>query len=863
MSTPVVGVIGRLGELSDEQSRRLLQRGAEERGDGSEQSIETSVAQVIADVRAHGDAALFELAARFDNATPTTLEVPAEACGTALQQLDPDLRAALEAAAANIRQFHEAQLPTALEMEVQPGVKVGRRPEPLERVGVYVPGGRASYPSSVLMGVLPAMVAGVSEVVVCTPPGAAGRPADTVLAACALAGADRVFAVGGAGAIAALALGTTSVPRVSKVVGPGNAFVTEAKRQLNGLVAIDCPAGPSEVLVVADEAADPRLVALELVAQAEHDPRAAAVVVGVGEAVTTRVLGALTALLDQAPRSEIVREALRRAGAALTAGTLEEALCFANDYAAEHLLLMVRRPREALPAVRNAGSIFLGPGSSVVFGDYVTGANHTLPTAGLARAYSGLSTLDFVRFSTYQEVSTLAAAALAPVAERLANSEGLYAHAAAAAARAQAPSAEAANLDAPAGGTAVEQGHETGRLGAAASPVGVRLRPTYSGIELYNPGRTRIGIDLSDNTNLFDPHPSVAQALRNVRHEQVSRYPAVYADTLRREIALLHGVEPENVSTGGGLDGVIDAAVRAFCEPGARVAHPDPTFGMVSLFAQMNGVEPAAVPLTDELDIDVDALAATGAALTYVCDPNNPTGKPVPGSTLQKLIERAPGVVLVDEAYADFGGGAAPGVGGSQGFDYVGSRNALQLRTLSKAYGLAGLRVGYAIGPAVLVREIEKSRGPYKVTASAEAAAVALLRTGKAWVADVIERTTANRERLIAELVLRGLNPLPSAANFVLVPLKPEGSGAENPARALGAALRVRGVAVRVFADLPKLGPAIRVTIGPWKMLERFLAELDAARNSVTATSRDGATPAAPARVGARGGADATRRGDA
>lgn len=837
--TATVGLVGRLEDLSTAQLSNLLDRGLEVQPGtsvGVDSVIEASVTQIIADVRTGGDDALLELSRRFDRSVPTALEVPAEACQRALQQLDPQLKKALALAAANISKFHQAQMPGSLEIEVQPGVRVGRRAEPLTSVGVYVPGGRASYPSSVLMGVIPAKAAGVAEVVVCTPPDDTGWPPAPVLAACALAGADRVFAVGGAGAIAAMALGSTSVPKVNKVVGPGNAYVTEAKRQLNGTVAIDSPAGPSEVLVVADETADPTLVALELLAQAEHDPRAAAIAVAVGDDIAARVLTVLEEQLSGAKRSEIIREALQRASAVLTVQTVDQALTFVNRYAPEHLLLMVSQPRDALAKVRNCGSIFLGPSSSVVFGDYVTGANHTLPTSGLARSYSGLSTLDFLRFATYQEVSRQAAAELAPVATLLADAEGLYAHAQAASARAESLSAQAesswAQAEDPDTGT-----HEGEQSGAGAPQAGapeatragssgatastVQFRSAYSTIELYDPGRTRIGVDLSDNTNLFDPHPSVAQALRNVRPEQVSRYPSVYANTLRAEIAALHGVEPENVSTGGGLDGVIDAAVRAFCEPGDRVAYPDPTFGMVSLFAQMNGVEPQPVPLNHDLDINADAIAATGASLTYICNPNNPTGKPVNAASLARLAEAAAGVVLLDEAYADFAGDRVDTTSALPS-------NALRLRTLSKAYGLAGLRVGYAIGPVDLVREIEKSRGPYKITASAEAAAVALLRTGKAWVADVIAQTVQNRERLILELSRRGLNPLESATNFVLVPLQADNGQPDNPAKMLGAALKVRGVAVRVFPSLPQIGPAIRVTVGPWRMMERFLAELDA-----------------------------------
>jgi histidinol dehydrogenase len=284
------------------------------------------------------------------------------------------------------------------------------------------------------MGAVPARVAGVGEVIVCSPPGPDGVPATVVLAAAALAGVDRVFALGGAGAIAAMAHGTESVPRVDRIVGPGNAYVAEAKLQLAGVVAIDSPAGPSELLVIADHTADPAAVARELLAQAEHDPQAAVVAVCVGDEVAEQVEAAVMRLLPTQERLEIVAQALVGQGGVLVAQTYNEAVAFANDYAAEHLLLAVDEAEAdtVLSLVRNAGTVFVGESASVAFGDYMTGANHVLPTGGLARSYSGLSTLDFVRWTTYQRVTPEAAARLAADVGRFADSERLPGHAAAA-----------------------------------------------------------------------------------------------------------------------------------------------------------------------------------------------------------------------------------------------------------------------------------------------------------------------------------------------------------------------------------------------------------------------------------------------
>ena len=420
---------GMLDDLGDAALGELLDRTT-----SRDEGVRTRTAAIVERVRQGGDEALRELARELDGVELGALEVPRAAWDAALEALDPALRRAMERAAANVRRAHEAFGATAVEVETEPGVVVGRRPDPLRRVGVYAPGGRAAYPSSVLMGVVPARVAGVEEVVVCSPPGPDGRPSAVVLAAAALGGADRVFALGGAGAIAAMAHGTATVPRVDRIVGPGNAYVAEAKLQVAGVVAIDAPAGPSELLVLADFSADPMAVARELLAQAEHDPRAAVVAVAVGEELASEITSALDRMLPDQPRRDVVAAALAARGGVLVAQDYDRAIAFANAYAPEHLLLAVfdAELEAVLARVRNAGTVFVGLSSSVAFGDYMTGANHVLPTGGLARSYSGLSTLDFVRWTTYQRVLPRAAAAMAADVGTFADAEGLPAHAAAA-----------------------------------------------------------------------------------------------------------------------------------------------------------------------------------------------------------------------------------------------------------------------------------------------------------------------------------------------------------------------------------------------------------------------------------------------
>lgn len=423
---------GPIEALADEAVDALMQRSPT-----ADSGLTDAVAGLMTDVRERGDAALIEMAQRFDGVVLDVIEVPRSAWNESLDGLDPSVRSALERAAGNIRRFHEAQMPAEVTLDVEPGVRITRAWTPLARVGVYAPGGRAAYPSSVLMGVVPAKAAGVDEVVVCSPPGPSGHPPTEVMAACAIGGADRLFALGGAGAIAALAFGTESVPAVDGIVGPGARWANEAKRQVAGDVVIDSPAGPSEVLVLADASADARLVAREVLAQAEHDPDAACVVVTTSAALAADIEAAISELIAEAPRAEIILEALATSGAVLVASSTESAIDFTNRYAPEHLSVMTEDAAADARRVRTAGTTFVGPAASVAFGDYMTGANHVLPTAGRAHSFSGLSIMNYLRSYTIQEIDADGAASMCGDVATLAVAEGLPAHAAAAMARGQ------------------------------------------------------------------------------------------------------------------------------------------------------------------------------------------------------------------------------------------------------------------------------------------------------------------------------------------------------------------------------------------------------------------------------------------
>lgn len=422
-----VAVTGSLKELSAATRLRLTDRRTE-----TDAAVANRVSEIIERVRRDGDEALRDLARELDGVRSTDLCVPRHEWRAALGAIPAELRDAMSHAADNIARAHSAWLPSRNEIEVERGVRIVRRPVALDRVGVYAPGGRASYPSSVLMGVVPARVAGVREIVLCSPPTPNGRPSESVMAAAEIAGATRLYAVGGAAAIAAMALGTQSIARVDCIVGPGNAYVTEAKLQLMRSVRTDGPAGPTEILILADDTADPGAIAAELCAQAEHGADSAALAVLLGAGLASRLEGALAALIPTLDRADIIFAALASRGTILEAESMEEALTFADAYAPEHLMIATRDAARFAEQPRTAGTVFVGLTSSATFGDYITGANHVLPTASYARTHSGLSTESFMRWTTVQAVDEQAAQRLAPLTSALARAEGLHAHGAAA-----------------------------------------------------------------------------------------------------------------------------------------------------------------------------------------------------------------------------------------------------------------------------------------------------------------------------------------------------------------------------------------------------------------------------------------------
>lgn len=404
--------------------------------------VSDAVSEILRNVRAHGDAALRMYTEKFDGVQLMDLEVTKAELEEGAAQVEPEFLRILEEAAENIRAFHERQVRGSFLISEKNGIVMGQKVMPIARVGLYVPGGTAAYPSTVLMDSIPAKIAGCETLVMTTPPGRDGRVNPAILAAAKTAGVDRIFKVGGAQAVAALAYGTESIPAVDKIVGPGNAFVAEAKKQVFGKVAVDMIAGPSEILIVADGTASPAVVAADMLSQAEHDKMASAVLVTDSLSLAEAVAQELERQLALLPRFEIARESIDRNGKIILAETIEEAIDIANEIAPEHLELCVDHPFDYLDAVRNAGSIFMGKHCPEALGDYLAGPNHTLPTGGTARFSSPLSVDDFVKKSQFTYFTKDALAAVAKDVAYFAEKEGLSAHARSALSRFQEPASE-------------------------------------------------------------------------------------------------------------------------------------------------------------------------------------------------------------------------------------------------------------------------------------------------------------------------------------------------------------------------------------------------------------------------------------
>ena len=788
-------------------------------------AVEATVAEVFAAVAAGGDAALRELTQRFGGPALDSLKVSPEEFAAAAAQVPAPLQAAIRQARANIETFHAAQRPQEAVVETQPGVRCWRAAVPVPRVGLYVPGGSAALFSTLLMLGVPARLAGCGTVAVCTPPGADGAVSPAVLFTAQLLGLDSVYKVGGAQAVAALALGTETVPAVDKIFGPGNRYVTAAKQRAvaRHAVAIDMPAGPSEVLVIADASANPAFVAADLLSQAEHGPDSQVILLTDSQTVLLEVQQEIIRQNATLPRRDIAAAALANSRVLLLSGPAEM-LAFSNAYAPEHLILAVADPLALAAGVVNAGSVFLGHLTPEAVGDYASGTNHTLPTAGYARQYAGVSLDSFFKKITFQQLSEEGLRNVGPVVEIMAEAEGLAAHGRAVTLRLAALAHGGQPEDG--GNAALEVATDAAAEApvsvpavpgltaapAAAFPLSALVRPHLQVVKPYSSARDEfeglapVMLDANENS------------LGSVGGGDYARYPDPHQRAIKAKLSVLKGVSPDQIFLGNGSDEAIDLLVRLVCRPGHdRLLVCPPTYGMYEVSAALHDVAVETLPLTPDFQLPPDAaarLAASEARLLFLCSPNNPTGNLLAADAVQAALENFRGLVVVDEAYADFAD--APSWL-TRLADYP---NLVVLQTFSKAWGLAGLRLGVAYAAAPLVAYLNKIKPPYNLSQPTQAAAGQALAAAPD-LPKLRDGLRAGRELLAAELPRLPVveHVFPSDANFLLVRFRPD-------ATAVYDFLRGRGIVVRNRTTQPGCANCLRLTVGTPAENELVLAAL-------------------------------------
>jgi histidinol dehydrogenase len=751
--------------------------------------VSRRVQSIFEQVREQGEAALFALTQELDGASLSQLLVSEAEFADAPAQVPAELQAAIRQAYANIRAFHASQVVTEPVAETMPGVRCWRQAVPVQRVGLYIPGGSAPLFSTLLMLGVPARLAGCPDIVVCTPPQPNGTVSPVILFVAQLLGLGKVVKVGGAQAIAALAIGTSSIPAVDKIFGPGNRYVTAAKQLAVAQygVAIDLPAGPSEVLVMADATASPAFVAADLLSQAEHGADSQVILLTDSKDLLARVQQEVSIQLGQLPRREVAAQALAGSRAILLPDTAAM-LAFSNQYAPEHLILAVDNPEKLVAEVTNAGSVFLGHLTPEAVGDYASGTNHTLPTNGYARQYSGVSLDSFVRKITFQTLTQAGLEQLGPTVEVMAAAEGLAAHARAVSIRLSSLKVEGASKTAQVVGQTLQR-----ELAGLVRPNIRQLQP-YSSARDEFAGLAPVMLDANEN------------CLGSVGPLNFRRYPDPQQRTIKQKLAELKGLEPAQIFLGNGSDEAIDLLVRLTCIPGQdSIVVCPPTYGMYEVTAQVNDVRVERLPLTPDFQLPPAAaqiLARSSAKLLFLCSPNNPTGNLLAQDAVEEILSQFHGLVVVDEAYADFS--AAPSwITRLEEFP-----NLVVLQTFSKAWGLAGLRLGVAYAAPGLIGYLNTIKPPYNISTATQQHALAALADASRLVefqTQVIRSRSWLTEQLRQLPMVEAV--FPSEANFLLVRFRTDATAVYQQLLGYGIVVRNRG-------SQPGCAGCLRITVG-------------------------------------------------
>ena len=748
------------------------------------------VRPIVDDVRQRGDAALRDYEARFDRVQLDSLAVSPSELAAATELVSAELQTAIRQAHDNIARFHSAQRFEPIRLATAPGVVCEQRAVPIERVGLYIPGGSAPLFSTVLMLAVPAQIAGCRDIVLCTPPRPDGSVHPAILFAAQLCGVTRVFKLGGSQAIAAMACGTESVPKVDKIFGPGNAYVMAAKQwvSLSG-VAIDMPAGPSEVQVIADETCEPAFVAADLLSQAEHGPDSQVVLVATTASVADAIEAQLSAQLALLPRSEVVQKSLAGSRVVIL-DDAEARIALTNLYAPEHLILATSDAAAVADRIWAAGSIFIGNYSCESAGDYASGTNHTLPTLGYARAYSGLSLDSFQRKLTLQTLSAEGIRSIGQTVVDMARAEQLDAHALAMQLRIDAVAKEA----------------------AAPAPQGIDhlVRPNILSLAPYSCARDEF--DGGNASTVFlDANESP------FGQEGLNRYPDPLQHAVKERLAELKGVRPTQVFLGNGSDEAIDLIFRVFCRPRIdNVVTLAPTYGMYEVCADINHVECRKVQLNPDFSFSADAVLRACDAQTkaiFLCSPNNPTGNLLDAHEIQRILREFGGIVVVDEAYIDF----CPEATWRPRLDEF--PRLVVLSTFSKAWASAAIRLGMAFASESIIGLMNKVKYPYNVNELSQRRALELLAAPEVVDAEV---QTLLRERQSLSTALQVLPQVvrvhPSDANFLLVEV--------TDANALYRYLAESNIIVRNRHRVALCADCLRITVGTPDENQRLLAAI-------------------------------------
>ena len=739
-------------------------------------SLFATVQGIINQVKTGGDRVVMEMEEKFDHVALSSLAVTDAEIDEAETLVSEELKQAIRLAAQDIKTFHEAQRFTEVRVETQSGVECWQKSVPIEKVGLYIPGGTAPLFSTVLMLAVPAKIAGCGEIVLCTPPARDGRVHPAVLFAARVAGVNRVFKAGGVQAIAAMAYGTESIPKVYKIFGPGNQYVMAAK-QLVGLhdVAIDMPAGPSEVEVLADESANPVFVAADLLSQAEHGVDSQALLITTSKELQQAVKAETERQLEALPRKEIASKSLANSKL-IVVSCMDEAIEMTNEYAPEHLIIQAKDYRQLADKVKNAGSVFLGPYACESAGDYASGTNHTLPTNGYAKAYNGVNLDSFNRKLTFQELTAEGICKIGPAIEVMAANERLDGHKNAVTVRLQAVGEK-------------EPEQEFFDLKRITRTNIWNLKPYSSARDEYKGVEASVFLDANEN-----PY-----------NAPLNRYPDPLQEQVKRKLALLKGVSEDQIFLGNGSDEAIDLPYRCFTRPCIdNVVAIEPTYGMYKVCADINDVEYRPVLLDEHYQVTADKLLSAcdvHTRIIWICSPNNPTGNDINRAEVLKVIERFPGIVIVDEAYSDFSSATPLRLAINR------YPNLIVLNTFSKAWGRAAMRLGMAFASKEIIGIFNKVKYPYNVNQLTQNEALKALEKAdevEEWVKILLKERTRLMEAFGQLKVC--LQVYPTDANFFLARV--------TDANDIYRYLVNEGIIVRNRHKVSLCAECLRITIG-------------------------------------------------